>query len=101
MNDSAIEHSEMSDTAGIPATALQLGMLYHALSSRGTGVDIEQIEIKIAYLEQANAELSDVVYRQGRELESLHARLAELLRRLDALQTPTAPLPQDETSPHY
>ena len=47
MNDSAIEHSEMSDTAGIPATALQLGMLYHALSSRGTGVDIEQIEINL------------------------------------------------------
>lgn len=62
---------------------------------------IEQMEIKIAYLEQANAELSDVVYRQGRELESLHAQLAELLRRLDALQTPTAPLPQDETPPHY
>ena len=62
---------------------------------------IEQIEIKIAYLEQANAELSDVVYRQGRELESLHAQLAELLRRLDALQTPPAPLPQDETPPHY
>ena len=32
---------------------------------------IEQIEIKIAYLEQANAELSEVVYRQGQELESL------------------------------
>jgi SlyX protein len=62
---------------------------------------IEQIEVKIAYLEQANAELSDVVYRQGRELESLHAELAELLRRLDALQTHTAPLPQDETPPHY
>jgi len=62
---------------------------------------IEQIEIKIAYLEQANAELSDVVYRQGRELESLHAQLAELLRRLDAFQTLTASLPQDETPPHY
>ena len=62
---------------------------------------IEQIEIKIAYLEQANAELSDVVYRQGQELESLRAQLSELLRRLDAVQTPTAPSPQDETPPHY
>ena len=32
------------------------------------GTSIEQIEIKIAYLEQANAELSDVVYEQRQEL---------------------------------
>ena len=62
---------------------------------------IEQIEIKIAYLEQANAELSDVVYRQQQELESLRAQLAELLRRLDASQTPTTSSPQDEIPPHY
>ena len=62
---------------------------------------IEQIEIKIAYLEQANAELSDVVYRQGQELESLRAQLSELVRRLDAGQTPTASSPQDEIPPHY
>lgn len=62
---------------------------------------IEQLEIKIAYLEQANAELSDVVYRQGQELESLRAQLSELLRRLDTLQTPTAPAPPDEMPPHY
>lgn len=62
---------------------------------------IEHIEIKIAYLEQANAELSDVVYRQGQELESLRAQLSELVRRLDAAQTPTASSPQDELPPHY
>jgi uncharacterized coiled-coil protein SlyX len=61
---------------------------------------IEQIEIKIAYLEQASAELSDVVYQQRQELESLRAQLAELLRRLDASQTP-ASAPQDEKPPHY
>jgi SlyX protein len=60
---------------------------------------IEQIEIKIAYLEQANAELSDVVYRQQQELESLRGQLAQLLRRLDASQTPSPS--QDETPPHY
>ena len=62
---------------------------------------IEQIEIKIAYLEQANAELSDVVYRQAQELEALRAQLSELVRRLDAVQTPTASSAQDEIPPHY
>ena len=62
---------------------------------------VEHIEIKIAYLEQANAELSDVVYRQGQELESLRSQLSQLLRRLDAAQTPTASSPQDEIPPHY
>lgn len=62
---------------------------------------IEHIEIKIAYLEQANAELSDVVYRQAQELESLRAQLSELVRRLDAVQTPTASSAQDEIPPHY
>lgn len=57
--------------------------------------------MKIAYLEQANAELSDVVYRQGQELESLRAQLSELLRRLDAVQTPAPSSPQDEIPPHY
>ena len=32
---------------------------------------LEQIELKIAFLEHANQELSDVVYRQQRELENL------------------------------
>jgi SlyX protein len=65
------------------------------------GTSIEQIEIKIAYLERANAELSDVVYRQQQELDSLRTQLADLLRRLDASQTPATFSPQDETPPHY
>jgi len=63
---------------------------------------IEQIEIKIAYLEQANAQLSDVVFQQRKELEALHAKMAELLGRLEAEQAqPTAYSPEDEKPPHY
>ena len=62
---------------------------------------LEQIEIKIAYLEKANAELSDVVYQQRQELESLRAQLSELLGRLDATQAPTTYSPEDEKPPHY
>lgn len=63
---------------------------------------LNRIEIKIAYLEQANAELSDVVYRQGKEIEALHARLSELIGRIEAAQErAAADSPIDERPPHY
>jgi SlyX protein len=63
---------------------------------------LEQIEIKIAYLEQANAQLSDVVYRQRLELESLRARLSELIGRFDTAQSATTTYSaEDERPPHY
>lgn len=63
---------------------------------------LDRIEIKIAYLEQANAELSDVVYQQGKAIEALRAGLSELNERLEAAQVPTAPdSPLDEQPPHY
>ena len=45
---------------------------------------LERIETKIAFLERANAELSDVVYAQRKESDELHARLASLSSRLDS-----------------
>ena len=69
------------------------------------GVRLEQVLVTFVLgaevLEQANAELSDVVCRHQQELDSLRARLAELLRRLDAAQTPATFSPQDEAPPHY
>jgi SlyX protein len=63
---------------------------------------IEQIEIKIAYLEQANTELSDVVYRQQQELDQLRARLLAITAKLDTAQSQgTAYKLEDEKPPHY
>jgi uncharacterized coiled-coil protein SlyX len=63
---------------------------------------LERIELKIAFLERANTELSDVVYRQQREIESLRAQLAALLARLDAAQAEQpAYTPEQERPPHY
>jgi SlyX protein len=63
---------------------------------------IEQLEIKIAYLEQANAELSDVVYRQQQELDLLRARVLAITTKLDAAQPPTTEYKlEDEKPPHY
>ena len=63
---------------------------------------LEHIETKIAFLESANAELSDVVFRQHRELETLRAQIAVLAARLDAAQSDTgARTPEEERPPHY
>ncbi len=63
---------------------------------------LEQIETKIAFLEKANQELSDVVYRQRQEIEALHARLAQLTERIEAAQTAPTPYTfEDEKPPHY
>jgi SlyX protein len=63
---------------------------------------LEAIEIKIAYLEHANAELSDVVYRQRQELEALQARVDALADRLEGTQAPASPYTlEEEKPPHY
>jgi len=63
---------------------------------------LEQIETQIAFLERANAELSDVVFRQHREIEALRARIDALVDRFEAAQsTEPARGPEDERPPHY
>ena len=62
---------------------------------------IERIETKIAFLESANVELSDVVYRQQQELRALRAQLDALAQRLEAAQAAEpARSPEEERPPH-
>jgi len=64
--------------------------------------DLERLESKIAYLERANNELSDVVYRQHQEIQALRARLDALAERLSAVSAPgEIRTPEDERPPHY
>ncbi len=63
---------------------------------------LEQIETKIAFLERANAELSDVVFRQHRDIEALREQIASLASRLHSYQEEVTPRkPEDERPPHY
>ncbi len=63
---------------------------------------LEQIQSKIAYLERANAELSDVVFRQQQEIQALAARLKEVSERLQTVQSSADErAPEDERPPHY
>ena len=63
---------------------------------------VERLELKLAFLERANAELSDVVYRQHKEIEGLRDGLRALAEKLEARQgTDTVRRPEDERPPHY
>ncbi len=63
---------------------------------------VERIQTKIAFLERANADLSDVVFRQQQELHALGLRIQEVAERLEAAQSEERPRPpDDERPPHY
>lgn len=63
---------------------------------------LEQLEIKISYLEQANVELSDMVNRQRVELGALRDQLAVLAGRMEAAQAQaTNYSAEEEKPPHY
>jgi SlyX protein len=67
-----------------------------------SGAPLEGIETKIAFLERANAELSDVVYRQQQELDALRLQLQALAERVGSLRSEDAGrTPEDERPPHY
>jgi uncharacterized coiled-coil protein SlyX len=63
---------------------------------------LEQIQTKIAFLERAAAELSDVVFRQDREIQALHVKVKSLADRLSGAQSDESPRsPEQERPPHY
>ena len=61
---------------------------------------LEQIQSKIAYLERATGELSDVVFRQHREIQALQAQLQALKERLEGTPDDLRSAEQ-ERPPHY
>lgn len=63
---------------------------------------IERLELKVAYLERAQQELSDALYSQRQEVDRLAARLDALISRLaDSDGGPQRFDPEAERPPHY
>jgi uncharacterized coiled-coil protein SlyX len=63
---------------------------------------LEQIQTKIAFLERAASELSDTVFRQHKEIQTLQAKLNAVMDRLSAAQADERPRPpEQELPPHY
>lgn len=63
---------------------------------------LEELELKLAYLERANQELGDVVYRQQQALDGLRERLERLADQLQAqAEHGSEYTAADEKPPHY
>ncbi len=63
---------------------------------------IEQLEFKIAFLEEATAQLSDVVYEQRQQIIALREQLAGFMSRVEAAQAQTTTYTaEQEKPPHY
>ncbi len=63
---------------------------------------LEQIQTKIAFLERANADLSDAVFHQQQEIRDLRLRVKDVTERLEALRPDERQRPADEERPpHY
>lgn len=62
---------------------------------------LETVEIKIAHLERAVQELSDVVYRQQQQLDAALAMNQRLREQLEDIEGRTADPTAVEIPPHY
>jgi SlyX protein len=63
---------------------------------------LEQIQTKIAFLERANSDLSDVVFRQQLEIKALAARIKQVADRVESgLSEERQRAPEAERPPHY
>jgi len=63
---------------------------------------LELMQTKIAYLERAGTELSDMVFRQHLEIQALEAKLKILTARLSSAQNDEGSRPpEEERPPHY
>ena len=67
---------------------------------------LERLELRLAWLEHANQQMSEEIYRQQREIEGLRLRVGNLQNRLEAALAEAAdegasPDRQDERPPHY
>ena len=62
---------------------------------------LERLEFKVAHLEKAVQDLSDVLYRQQRELDSLRERGLALEDQVQQLEDRGADPGRVEIPPHY
>lgn len=71
------------------------------MTAAGEASRLETVEIKLAHLERAIQELSDVVYRQQRQLDGVLESNRQLRRQLEEIEGRSADPTAVEIPPHY
>jgi len=71
------------------------------MTAEGEASRLETVEVKLAHLERAIQELSDVVYRQQRQLETVLEVSRQLRRQLEEIEGRSADPTAVEIPPHY
>lgn len=62
---------------------------------------LESMQSKIAFLERAVNELSDVIFRQDQSIQRMEERLKAICRQLDGAASDGVRAPEQEIPPHY
>ena len=62
---------------------------------------LEPVQSKIAYLERAIVELSDAVFRQHQDIQSIEAQLKAIRERMAGTPPEDARTLEQERPPHY
>ena len=62
---------------------------------------LERVQSKIAYLERAVVELSDAVFRQHQDIQSIEAQLKAIRERMAGAPSDDARTLDQERPPHY
>lgn len=62
---------------------------------------MERVQSKIAYLERALAKLSDAVFRQHQDIQSIEAQLKAIKERIAGTPSDDARTLEQERPPHY
>ncbi|HEY2464251.1 MAG TPA: SlyX family protein [Steroidobacteraceae bacterium] len=62
---------------------------------------LERVQSKIAYLERAIVELSDAVFRQHRDIQSIEAQLKAIRERMAGTPSDEPRSLEQERPPHY
>ena len=62
---------------------------------------LERVQSKIAYLERAIVELSDAVFRQHQDIQSIQLQLKAIRERMAGAASDDARTLEQERPPHY
>jgi SlyX protein len=95
----------MPERAGRTAAAglvhRRLFILWRKTLTAAEDDSLERVQSKIAYLERAIVELSDAVFRQHRDIQSIEAQLKAIRDRMAGTPSDELRTLEQEQPPHY